>query len=405
MDMDDLSLLGQDRPTLVYGALYAPDILLAIMSSPHVDALTSWLPLSNQLSEALKALLAQQGRCGADAARSAFPSLKAGAAEAGGAGTAAAAGSTPPGFISGGADSARQQREQILWQLHGFVMTGERLVRFWQQQGDGSGSGSGAELLDWLSQQLPVLVAVDDGRQLRLAEDGFDAAGGGVGGQSRSAAPDAGVRATAAAAVGSLDGVAATTGVPPPWGQDVKSDAVVELMRNAACRSAALCALHLIDMLLRGAPQSVRTMARRAADRPPDRFATAYAHFNPNMTLNPDGTLGLQGPHGCVVAPTQQGGDAALLRDGFDSRELVCELLRAGVLDVLERALRTATVALRASDADRVWSVQGGSQQVCFDKEQWFRSEQVVYSHFCCMSVQHKCSFRLGSGIACSWLA
>jgi hypothetical protein len=356
MDMDDLLMPGQDRPSLVYGALYAPDILLAVVTSPHVDALTTWLMLSNQMAAALKALLAQQERCGAAAAQAAFPDVHAVA-------SAGPHSSLPTAIIPGGWDTARQQREQTLWELHGCVMTGERLVNFWRQQGDGSGSGSGAELLDWLSQQLPVLVSVDDGRKLQLAEDGFAAAGGGIGGLSRSAVPEPIVRATAAAAVSGLDGVAATMGVPPPWGVDVQSDAVVEFMRNAACRSAALCALHLLDMLLRGAPQTVRTMARRAADRPIDRFATPYAQ-NPAMTLNPDGTLGPQGTHGCAAAPAQQGGDAALLRDGFDPRELVCELLTAGVLDVLDRALRTATVALRASDADLKWSVQGGSQQV-----------------------------------------
>jgi hypothetical protein len=34
------------------------------------------------------------------------------------------------------------------------------------------------------------------------------------------------------------------------------------------------------------------------------------------------------------------------------------------VFELLERALRTATVALRSSDADLWWLVKGGSQQV-----------------------------------------
>jgi hypothetical protein len=345
----------------VYGALYVPDILLTLMSSPHPDALTAWLPLSAHLSAGLKALLAQQERHGAGAAQAALPDLQALASSGQ---VAGACGCLPTAVVPGGPDAARQAREQLLWELHGCVMTGERLVNFWRGQGDGTGSGSGAELLGWLSEQLPALVAVDDGRSLRLAEDSLNASGVGVAGHSRSTAPDAVVGAAAAAAVAGLDGVAAVTGVPPPWGQDMGSEAVVEFMRNAACRSAALCSLHLLDMLLRGAPHSIRTMARRAADRREERQATPYAPFNPNMTLNPDGTLGPQGPHGCAAAPVAQGGDAALLQDGFDSRELVCELLAAGVLDVLERALRTATVALHASDADLVWSVRGGSQQV-----------------------------------------
>jgi hypothetical protein len=360
--MDHLLMPALDRPSLVYGALYAPDILLAVMSSPHADALTTWLPLAPGMAGSLKALLAEQERSGPAAAQAAFPDLLKAAA-------AASSGQqhhqgVPTAIIPGGWEAARQQREQVLWQLHGCVLTGERLLKFWQQAGDGSGSGSGAELLDWLSQQLPPFVAVDDERKLRLPDDVLGSTGGAVEGHSRSAAPDAAVRSAAAAAVAGLDGVAATMGVPPPWGVDIKADAVVEFMRNAASRSAALCSLHLLDMLLRGAPLSVRVLARRAADRPQQRANMLPAVINANLMLNPDGTLGPQGQQGCVAVAPQQGVDAAMLRDGFEPRELVTELLRAGVLEVVERALRTATVALRASDADLVWSVQGGSQQV-----------------------------------------
>jgi len=356
LDINDLDLPGQDRPSLVYGALHAPDLLLSVMSSPHADAIAAWLPLTDALTAGIKAFAAEQERWGADAAKAAFPDLQAAA------GGAAARGGLALAVLPGGSDAARQQREQVMWQLHGFVTTGQKLVQFWQLKGDGSGSGSGAELLDWLGEQLPPLVRVEDGRRVRLAEDGLDVAGGPIAGQSRSAVAATVVQATAAAGVEGLDGAAATAGVRPPWGKDVKSEAVIEFLRNAALRSAALCALHLIDMLLRGAPQSLRTIARRAADRPRERAAIPYG-LNPNVALNPDGTLGPQGPQGCMLT-TSQPVDAALLRDGFEPRELLRELLSGGVLEVLDRALRTATVALRASDADLSWAVQGGSQQV-----------------------------------------
>lgn len=341
---------GQDKPALVYGTLHVPELLLAVLASPHADALTAWLPLAPVVALQLKGLLSGSERCGADTAKAAFPDLQAVLA-----GTAASTGALGTAVIPGGWAAAKRQWDDVLWQLHGCVMTGERLVKHWQLS-DGSGSGSGAELLDWLGQQLPQLTPVDDERKLKLPEDSMGAAAG--------LAPEPVVRAAAAAAVGGLDGVAAVMGAPPPWGQDVKSDAVIDFMRNAACRSAALCALHLLDMLLHGVPQSIRTMARRAADKPRERLSTPYA-LNPIMTLNPDGTLGPQGPHGCAGDPRQRGGDTALLRDGFEARELVFELLQGGVLDVLERTLRTATVALRASDADLVWCTQSGSQQVC----------------------------------------
>jgi hypothetical protein len=121
-------------------------------------------------------------------------------------------------------------------------------------------------------------------------------------------------------------------------------------------------------MLLRGAPDSVRAIARKKAHKQPRRANRTAPAFVATLVL--------------PVGPARQGvvGDAASSSqdDGFAVREVVRELLKGvavkakpnrepvqlEVFELLERALRTATVALRASDADLVWSTRGGSQQV-----------------------------------------
>jgi len=335
----DVSSVASDSPAQIYGALYAPEILLAVITSAHVDAIAAWLPLTEFLHKKVSEQLNLQDLHGAKAAAAAFPDPHSTpTSEAGISGV-------PTAVFLGGAEAVRASSEQVVLQLHGAVLTAQRLLQHWQSSEDSSCSGSGVVLLQWLQQQLPELESIST-RKVSAADEPE------VAPVVSRPATAAALNAAAADGIPQFDGAAGAGCASPPGGKDVKSEAVVEFMRNAALRSAALCALHLIDMLLRGAPQSLRTVARSAT--------RSRSH---SRTMAPSSTRPALGFQGSLGVP-DQGTDAAELGDGFELRELLNELLSGGVLEVLDQALRTATVALRASDADLSWAVQGGSQQV-----------------------------------------
>jgi hypothetical protein len=343
---DDTPLDLSSSSRLVYGALYAPEVLLALVTSPHPDAIAAWLPHTAYLHDVVRHQRFQAS--GAAASQAAFPDLLA-------------------------ANPAGQQQcglpEAVLLQLHGVMLTAHNLQQLWQsrQPWEALGAGSGSRLLQWLHNQLPALERVVQKSQSYLGPE-LDAP------KMPQPATAAHIAAEAADSMQQLEGAAAVGGILPPAGKDVGSDAVLEFMRNPACRSAALCALHLINMLLRGVPETVRAAARKAG---PGRARG-------NKLPLPGFSAVLLGPDGSDRTSEAPGAGAPHVRDGFDVPEIVREVMKgatreaaseadpsvtvvvkeADTLELLERALRTATAALRLSDGDLVRIVQGGARQV-----------------------------------------
>lgn len=359
-----LCLQGQDRPLnmsvgtrLVYGALYAPELLLALVLSPHLDAIAAWLPQTAFLHDIVREQLHQHDVSAPAAAAAAFPDLASGAAALRACGLRSA-------LLPGGSAAAKESCEQVLLQLHGAVLTAHNLLQQWQEGNswDLVGAGSAGKLLDWLHSQLPKLESV-----VQRSSGVIDPEG--VAPMLPATASEGMISQRAADSTSQLDGAAAAAGAPPPAGRDVKSEAVVEFMRSPACRSATLCALHLIDMLLHGAPDSVRRMARKAKGG----SSTTRPAF---MPVRQHG--GSVGPGDASDAAGASSGSGTQQYDGFATPEVVRELLegvavksnpsgdfaQVGVFELLERALRTATVALRSADADLLWTVRSGSQEV-----------------------------------------
>lgn len=343
-------------PRMVCGALYAPEVLLAFICSPHIDAIATWLPLTNSLHEIIREQLYQHEVSASAAAQAAFPDILSADLQH----KPVQECSLPTAVLPGGAAAAKDSGESVLLQLHGAVLTAHNLVQLWQRQDPWAplGAGSAGKMLDWLHAQLPKLESVVDKPPLPGDPEG-------VAPKLPKTASAAYVVIQAADATSQLDGAAAAGGAAPPAGKDVKSEAVVEFVRNAACRSAAVCALHLIEMLLRGAPASICTMAESSCKKV---TRSTVAPFVPTKA-------GAPSSHAAAFA--DDGADAQR-NNGFAVREVVHELLegvavkahpdqglvQVEVFELLERALRTATVALRSSDADLLWIVRGGTQQV-----------------------------------------
>lgn len=307
---------------VVYGALYAPEVLLALVSSPHPDAIATWLPLTNVLHDAIRQQLYQQdaSASASAAARAAFPNIlaldPAALQECG----------LPGAVLPGGAAAAQGSSQAVLMQLHGAVLTAHNLVQLWQGRDPWAplGSGSAGKLLEWLHVQLPKLEAAAS----KAAEPSEPE---GVAPKLPKTASAACVAAQASDSNTQLDGAAAAGGAAPPAGRDVRSDAVVEFMHSAGCRSAALCSLHLLDMLLRGAPHSIRSMARRehrkASSGTKQTVAAFVPAWAPGLERNSSAGVAVSVDDAAVAVAVSVGGAAGEGGDGFAAREIVQELL------------------------------------------------------------------------------
>jgi hypothetical protein len=339
------SILKITNPQLpAYESLYAPDLLLAVLSEPHVDVLQQWLPLSDALTVAAMDELRVQARLGHAAAAAAFPASLTGQQQ-----QQQQSGGLPlQPELAAAAGSADRQITTLL-QVQGYAAAGQQLMMIWRQ-GDGSGSGSGACLVGHLKQLLPPLVTVTAAAAAADKGEGtgVDAAGGMADGQT-----------AAAAAATATRGAAAVAGVAPPWGKDVDPTAAVGLIAAKYELSAALGALNLLTMLLKGPPDSVRQLAAAAADHPSERAALKPG-LNPAAPSNPNAVLGQGGNADLGVGS----GAVGCSPDGFGVQVLVTEVLEAGVLDVLQQGLRAGTCALEASSSDILWGLRGGDAMV-----------------------------------------
>lgn len=327
-----------------YEFLYAPDLLLAVVSDAHPDIIQQWLPQADNIAAAVGEEVLVQDCHGSAAAAAAFP---------GGSGSAFDMSNKGlPLTAEAGANAALAERQKtVLLQLQGYAMTGRQLLNCWKQ-GDGSGSGTGSFLVTQLQQLLPPLVAVS-------ADSSSSAAGALARTGSRDAADAVAGAPTSSSTTGAdpvLQSAAAVAGAPPPWGKDVTSAAAAQFVNSPRDLSAALSALNVTTMLLHGPSADVRKLVAALADQPAERAALKPA-LNPSVTLNPNGALGPGGS-----ADGWAGGAAH--QDGLSSEVLLRELLQGGVLDVLDRALRSATAALEGSGSDFMWGVRGGEPLV-----------------------------------------
>jgi hypothetical protein len=340
-----------------YESLYAPDLVLAVLSEPHIDVLQQWLPLSDALTAAATDELRVQARLGHAAAAAAFP-VSLGSQQQ----QQQLSGGLPLQPELAAAAAAADRQITTLLQVQGYAAAAQQLMMTWRQ-GDGSGSGSGACLVGHLLQLLPPLVTVSAAAAAADKADGagVDAAGaaGGMADGQAAAAAAASSADAAAAAAAATRGAAAVAGVPPPWGKDVDPSAAVGLVSAKYELSAALGALNLLTMLLKGLPDSVRQLAAAAADRPSERAALKPG-LNPAAAQNP---IGAFGPCGDADLGSGSGAVSCTL-DGFGVQVLVTEVMEAGVLDVLERGLRAGTCALEASSSDLLWGLRGGDAMV-----------------------------------------
>lgn len=354
-DDDLLSGLGgimrqQQQRKLMHGALLACHLLLAVVASPHVDALSAWLTVADELAASVGEQLGIQQNVGTTAAQAAFPDLPRQVQQPS---NRKALGGLPPAVTLGGWGTAAHQDYQLLLQMRGYAAAAQQLVQHWRFAGNGSCVGTGNVLLQLLNSCLPPFTKVEDPSKT-WAGDGADAAGGGAGPGSNNPHTDA------------LRGAALAAGVPPPWGYDVEATAAMRLMHDADSRCGTLYCLNMLTMLLQGAPHGLRSYARKLGDRPRERVQLqARPGLNNSVALNPDGSLGPWAPipeGGSAAAPavTQQ----ALIEDGLEPRLLLRELLDGNVMDVLDRALRTATCALLASDVDMLKGSDGGMPEV-----------------------------------------
>jgi hypothetical protein len=360
-DDDGDTLLGDQLQArqLIPGALYAPRLLLAVLSCPHSDALATWLPLVDSIAKCMQQQVDKRAEVSAAAAKAAFPPLPQQAPD-GDAASAKRPGGLPLAQALGGWRAACVADSDALMQARGHAAVAHALLSHWRDAGGGSATGTGALLMQLLSEALPAMGKVDDPSKQWPADDALHA--------PAAAAPGSGGGAAGGAADGQawpqLRGAAAATGVPPPWGMDIEAVDAVLVMRDASRRANIMCALNVLNMLLLGPPTSVKALARKLADRPLERIQLArQPGLNPAAALNPDGSLG---PWTADISDI--GAAAAdqpvLLQDGLEPRALLRELLEGGVLDVLDRVLRTAVCALMASDADQLWGGAGGVQQV-----------------------------------------
>jgi hypothetical protein len=339
-----------------YESLYAPDLLLAVLSEPHVDVLQQWLPLADALTAAAMDELRVQARLGHAAAAAAFPASLTGQQQ-----QLQLSGGLPLQPELAAAAAAADHQITTLLQVQGYAAAGQQLMMIWRQgdgSGSSSGSGSGACLVGQLKQLLPPLVTVTAAAADKAEGAGVDAAGGIADGHTAAAAA-AGAADAAAAAAAATRGAAAVAGVAPPWGKDVDPTAAIGLIAAKYELSAALGALNLLTMLLKGPPDSVRQLAAAAADRPSDRAALKPG-LNPAAPSNPNGALGQCGDADLGLGS----GAVGCIPDGFGVQVLVTEVLEAGVLDVLERGLRAGTCALEASSSDILWGLRGGDAMV-----------------------------------------
>lgn len=330
---------------LSYESLYAPDILLAVLSDPHPDIIQQWLPVADAVASTAAEQVGVQEKHGAAATAAAFPADN----SAAGGDTKGAEGSN--GMLlsveASASAAAFQRQKSALLQLQGYASAAQQLLMSWKC-GDGSGSGSGTCLVSQLQLLLPQLVSSSS----RSAAAGLTTAGSGA----QADVAQAAAASAAAADNGPPVGAAAVAGAPPPWGKDVNPAAVVQFVRSPQDLAAAVSYLNLLTMLLQGPSDTIRSMAAAAADRPTERAELKQA-LNPATALNPNGALG---PGGGL--DSWSGGVPA--QDGLSSQVLVSELLDAGVLLVLDRALRAATCALEASNSDFLWGVRGGDCMV-----------------------------------------
>lgn len=336
---------------LAYESLYVPDLLLALLAEPHPDIIQQWLPEADAVAAAVADELRVQDRHGAAAAAAAFPAdSKAGVGD----GLDSQASWTPKGLDlsaePGVSAAAFQRQRSVLLQIQGFALAAQQLLISWKC-GDGSGTGSGTCLVTQLQQLLPPLVAVNGTRSspgLATADSGNVA--------DIVQEPVAATGNSTSSTGSAVQGAATVAGAPPPWGRDVGQPAAVQFVMSAQDLSSALSSLNLLTMLLQGPSAKLRMLIAAAADRPTERAALKPA-LNPAVALNPNGALGPGG-----TSDSWAGGLA--VQDGLASQVLVSELLENGVLDVLERALRTATCALEASTSDLIWGVRGGDCMV-----------------------------------------
>lgn len=346
-DEDPISSSKAKGPrALSYGALYAPELLLAVLQDRHPDVVQHWLPLADTLLTAADEELGVQQRYGPGAMVAAFSGSAPALNPAAGAGPLLRG----SGLVGepGAAAAALERQQAVLQQIYGYADMAHQLVMHWRA-GDGSGSGSGAFLLSQLQQLLPPLVNVGRtaaGCDGGLAPTSSDAAAAAAGSMGALAAVAAGGAATR--------GASSVAGVPPPWGKDVDAKFAVGVVLSSQSFAATLASLNLLSLLLKGPPNSIRHMVAAAAERPAE-LAMLKPALNPAVMLNPNGTLG---PGGAADAAT------AGRLDGLGAQVLMKELLEGGVLEVLERGVRVGTCALEASNNDLLWGLRGGDATV-----------------------------------------
>lgn len=253
MDLDDGALAAAagdaPQPRLVPAAVHAPQLLHAVVSSSHADALAAWLPLAEAISQVVAPQVAKRQAVGAAAAQAAFPPCPP-------PGSAMPQGGLPQAVTLGSWDMAAYLDSTYLLHLQGHAAPVLQLLQLWRG-GNGSCCGTGSCLLELLARLLPQLHKVDDPNTPWLTDDALEAS-------SAAAARGAGGDPKAWP---QLQGAAAASGVPPPAGMDVATTDAVMLMRDSGHRCGTLTCLNILGMLLRGAPHALRCWARKLADR------------------------------------------------------------------------------------------------------------------------------------------